>query len=149
MARRPKKEAAVLGRELEKLQKYLGGIKMMRRLPDIVIIVDQRREHNAIMECQKLGIPIISMLDTNCDPSLVDIPIPANDDAIRSVKLIIGKLANAIYEGRHGQMDMETEAEYEEFDEGIGTYEDEYMEEEEMTSEMDQEMVAAGDTEGE
>ncbi|QDZ41470.1 30S ribosomal protein S2 [Euhalothece natronophila Z-M001] len=148
MARRPKKEAAVLGRELEKLQKYLGGIKLMRRLPDIVVIVDQRREHNAIMECQKLGIPIISMLDTNCDPALVDIPIPANDDAIRSVKLIMGKLANAIYEGRHGELDMETEAEYEELEEGIES--DEYEEdEEEMTSDYDSEMVAASDTEGE
>lgn len=148
MARRPKKEAAVLGRELEKLQKYLGGIKLMRRLPDIVVIVDQRREHNAIMECQKLGIPIISMLDTNCDPGLVDIPIPANDDAIRSVKLIMGKLANAIYEGRHGELDMETEAEYEELEEGIAS--EEYEEdEEEMTSDYDSEMVAAGDTESE
>ena len=148
MARRPKKEAAVLGRELEKLQKYLGGIKLMRRLPDIVVIVDQRREHNAIMECQKLGIPIISMLDTNCDPGLVDIPIPANDDAIRSVKLIMGKLANAIYEGRHGELDMETEAEYEELEEGIAS--DEYEDdEEEMTSDYDSEMVAAGETEGE
>lgn len=143
MARRPKKEAAVLGRELEKLQKYLGGIKMMRRLPDIVVIVDQRREHNAIMECEKLGIPIISMLDTNCDPALADIPIPANDDAIRSVKLIVGKLANAIYEGRHGQLDMETEAEYDELEEGIGNYEQEEMEEEEMTSQADSEEMAA------
>ena len=143
MARRPKKEAAVLGRELEKLQKYLGGIKMIRRLPDIVVIVDQRREHNAIMECEKLGIPIISMLDTNCDPALADIPIPANDDAIRSVKLIVGKLANAIYEGRHGQLDMETEAEYDEFEEGIGNYEQEEMEEEEMTSQADSEEMAA------
>lgn len=149
MARRPKKEAAVLGRELEKLQKYLGGIKMMRRLPDIVVIVDQRREHNAIMECQKLGIPIISMLDTNCDPSLVDIPIPANDDAIRSVKLIVGKLADAIYEGRHGELDMETEAEYEEFDEGIDSYSEYDDEEEETASETEEEMVAVGDSEEE
>ena len=152
MARRPKKEAAVLGRELEKLQKYLGGIKMMRRLPDIVVIVDQRREHNAIMECEKLGIPIISMLDTNCDPALADIPIPANDDAIRSVKLIIGKLANAIYEGRHGELDMETEAEYDEFEEGIDTYNEE-GEEEAMTPDQgvqqatDSEMAAVGETE--
>ena len=150
MARRPKKEAAVLGRELEKLQKYLGGIKMMRRLPDIVVIVDQRREYNAIMECQKLGIPIISMLDTNCDPALVDIPIPANDDAIRSVKLIVGKLADAIYEGRHGQLDMETEAEYDELDEGLDTYQGD-DEDEEMSpaadQEADQEMVAVGDSE--
>ena len=100
--RRPKKEASVLRRELSRLQKYLGGIKTMRRLPDIVLVVDQRREYNAIQECQKLSIPIISMLDTNCDPSLTDVPIPANDDAIRSIKLIVGKLADAIAEGRGG-----------------------------------------------
>lgn len=117
----PKKEASVLRRELEKLQKYLGGIKAMRKVPDIVVVVDQRREYNAIQECQKLGIPIVSLLDTNCDPDLVDVPIPANDDAIRSIKLIVGRLADAIYEGRHGQPDGEedeydyegTEDEYE------------------------------------
>jgi len=107
----PKKEASVLRRELEKLQKYLGGIKTMRKLPDVVIIVDLRREYNAIQECQKLNIPIVSLLDTNCDPDVVDVPIPANDDAIRSIKLIVGKLADAIYEGRHGQLDAEDEYE--------------------------------------
>lgn len=101
----PKQEASKLRREMEKLQKYLGGIKNMHKLPDAVIMVDVRREYNAIQECQKLGLPIVSLLDTNCDPDWVDIPIPANDDAIRSVKLIIGKLADAIYEGRHGQVD--------------------------------------------
>lgn len=100
---RPKKEAAVLRRELEKLQKYLGGIKTMRRVPDVAIIVDIRREYNAVQECHKLGIPIISLLDTNCDPDLVDVPIPGNDDAIRSIKLVLGKLADAIYEGSHGR----------------------------------------------
>jgi small subunit ribosomal protein S2 len=115
--KRPKKEGAVLRRELSKLQKYLSGIKLMRKVPDIVIIVDQKREHNAISECQKLGIPIVSILDTNCDPELVDIPIPANDDAIRSIKLIMGKLADAIYEGRHGQPDSQDD--YEEFEEGM------------------------------
>lgn len=110
----PKKEAAVLRRELEKLQKYLGGIKAMRKVPDVVIIVDQRREYNAVLECQKLSLPIVSLLDTNCDPDLVDIPIPANDDAIRSIKLIVGKLADAIYEGRHGQ--LEVEEEYEDYE---------------------------------
>ncbi len=98
----PKKEASVLRREMAKLQKYLGGIKNMRKVPDIVIVIDQRREYNAMLECQKLNIPIVSLLDTNCDPDLVDVAIPANDDAIRSVKLIVGKLADAIYEGRHG-----------------------------------------------
>ncbi|HEY9616199.1 MAG TPA: 30S ribosomal protein S2 [Microcoleaceae cyanobacterium] len=117
----PKKEASMLRRELEKLQKYLGGIKAMRKIPDIVVIVDQRREYNAVQECQKLGIPIVSLLDTNCDPDLVDIPIPANDDAIRSIKLIVGKLADAIYEGRHGQPD--TEDDYEDYDGAEEEYE--------------------------
>jgi small subunit ribosomal protein S2 len=110
----PKKEASMLRRELVKLQKYLGGIKLMRKVPDIVVIVDQRREYNAILECEKLGLPIVSMLDTNCDPDVVDIPIPANDDAIRSIKLIVGKLADAVYEGRHGQ--LEAEEEYEDYE---------------------------------
>lgn len=125
---RPKKEASVLRRELAKLQKYLGGIKNMRRIPDVVILVDQRREYNAVLECQKLNIPIVSMLDTNCDPDQVDIPIPANDDAIRSIKLIVGKLADAIYEGRHGQLGPEDYGDYEDYDgaedEGID-YDDE------------------------
>lgn len=112
----PKKEASVLRREMAKLQKYLGGIKTMRKVPDVVVIVDQRREYNAVQECQKLGIEIVSMLDTNCDPDLVDVPIPANDDAIRSIKLIVGKLADAIYEGRHGQLDAEEE--YEDYEGG-------------------------------
>ncbi|TVQ49146.1 MAG: 30S ribosomal protein S2 [Gloeocapsa sp. DLM2.Bin57] len=100
--KRPKKEASSLRRELEKLEKYLGGLKTMRRVPDVVVVVDIRREHNAIMECQKLGIPVVAMIDTNCDPNLADYPIPANDDAIRSIKLIVGKLADAINEGHHG-----------------------------------------------
>ena len=135
LERRPKKEASVLRRELNKLQKYLGGIKKMRRVPDIVIIVDIRREHNAVKECQKLGLPIISMLDTNCNPDVVDIPIPANDDAIRSVKLIIGKLADAIHEGRYGKAIAEEQ--YDEFEESLSEvdeeedYEDEYDEEDE------------------
>jgi small subunit ribosomal protein S2 len=112
----PKKEASVLRREMEKLQKYLGGIKHMRKVPDVVVIVDQRREYNAVQECQKLGIPIVSLLDTNCDPDVVDIPIPANDDAIRSIKLIVGRLADAIYEGRHGQ--LEGDDEYEDYEGG-------------------------------
>jgi len=119
----PKKEASMLRREMTKLQKYLGGIKTMRKVPDIVIIVDQRREYNAVQECQKLGVQIVSMLDTNCDPDLVDVPIPANDDAIRSIKLIVGKLADAIYEGRHGQLDAEED--YEDYEGAEGDFEDE------------------------
>lgn len=121
---------------MAKLQKYLGGIKTMRKIPDVVIIVDQRREYNAVLECQKLNIPIVSMLDTNCDPDLVDIPIPANDDAIRSIKLIIGKLADAIYEGRHGQLD--TGVEEEEYEDYEGAEED-YEEEEEIDDESESE----------
>ncbi|MBF2046341.1 MAG: 30S ribosomal protein S2 [Leptolyngbya sp. IPPAS B-1204] len=133
----PKKEAAMLRRELEKLQKYLGGIRGMRKVPDIVIIVDQRREYNAVQECQKLNIPIVSLLDTNCDPDTVDIPIPANDDAIRSIKLIVGRLADAIYEGRHGQLDAEDDyEEYEEVAEEEFEYdESEFTEDDEETEE--------------
>lgn len=110
----PKKEASTLRRELEKLQKYLGGFKTMRKVPDVAVIVDQRREYNALLECRKLGIPIVSLLDTNCDPDFADIPIPANDDAIRSVKLLVGRLADAIYEGCHGRTD--TDEDYEDYE---------------------------------
>jgi small subunit ribosomal protein S2 len=120
--RLPKKEASTLRREMEKLRKYLGGIKLMRKPPDIVIIVDHKREYNAVQECQKLRIPIVSLLDTNCDPDSVDIGIPANDDAIRSIKLIVGKLADAIYEGRHGDIE---DIEYEISAEEVEAYADE------------------------
>lgn len=103
----PKKEAAVLRRELDKLRKHLNGIKNMTRLPDIVVVVDQKRETTAIQECLKLGIPTICILDTNCSPEIINIPIPANDDAIRSIKLIVGKIADAIYDGKYGQVDVE------------------------------------------
>jgi len=103
----------------------------MRKIPDIVVVVDQRREYNAIQECQKLGIPIIALLDTNCDPDVVDIPIPANDDAIRSIKLILGKLADAIYEGRHGQPRGEDDEE--DFEDSLELAD--ALEEEELASE--------------
>lgn len=96
----PKKEAASLRKELEKLKKHLDGIKNMQKIPDVVIIVDQKRESTAIQECIKLGITTLCILDTNCNPDLVDIPIPANDDAIRSIKLIVSKIADAILEGQ-------------------------------------------------
>ena len=96
----PKKEAALLKKELDRLQKYLGGIRDMQRLPDFVFIVDQKRENTAVLECRKLGIPTIALLDTNCSPDLIDFPIPANDDAIRSIKLIVSKIADAICEGK-------------------------------------------------
>lgn len=96
----PKKEASLRLKELEKLRKHLDGIKDMERLPDVAIIVDQKREMTAVRECRKLGIPIISILDTNCDPDLVDIPIPGNDDAVRSIKLILKSLSDSIIAGK-------------------------------------------------
>ena len=98
--RLPKKEAALLRREQEKLDHNLGGLIEMVQVPDIAIVVDPKRESTAIAECKKLGITIISILDTNCDPTLVDIPIPANDDAVRSIKLIISTLSDAIVTGK-------------------------------------------------
>jgi small subunit ribosomal protein S2 len=98
--RLPKKEGALLRREQDKLQQNLGGLTEMGQVPDIAIVVDPRRESTAIAECRKLGITIISILDTNCDPNMVDIPIPANDDAVRSIKLIISTLSDAIILGR-------------------------------------------------
>ena len=95
-----KKEAALRRKELTKLRKHLDGIKTMLDLPDVAIIIDQKREMTAIAECRKLGIPIISILDTNCDPDLIDIPIPGNDDAVRSIKLIVNLLTDSIIKGQ-------------------------------------------------
>ena len=98
--RLPKKEAALLKREQEKLQQNLGGLTEMSQIPDIAIVVDPKKESTAVAECKKLGITIISILDTNCDPNIADIPIPANDDAVRSIKLIISTLSDAIIAGK-------------------------------------------------
>jgi small subunit ribosomal protein S2 len=95
-----KKEASLRRKELEKLRQHLEGLKTMNSLPDVVIIIDQKRELTAIRECRKLRIPIVSILDTNCDPDLVDIPIPGNDDAVRSIKLILQSLTNSIMLGK-------------------------------------------------
>ena len=95
-----KKEVSVRRKELQKLQKHLNRIKKMQTLPDVAIIIDQKRELTAIAECRKLNIPIVSILDTNCDPDLVDIPIPGNDDAVRSIKLILNTLTNSIIQGQ-------------------------------------------------
>ena len=95
-----KKEGALRRKELDKLRRHLDGIKNMNTLPDVAIIVDQKREITAVRECRKLGIPIISILDTNCDPDLVDIPIPGNDDAVRSIKLILNSLTDSIIQGQ-------------------------------------------------
>ncbi len=111
----PKKEVIALEHEREKLQKNLGGIRKMDRLPSAVFIVDPRKEHIAVKEARALHIPIVAIVDTNCDPDEVDYIIPGNDDAIRAVKLIAGKMADAVLEGRRVDEDIETaEAETEE-----------------------------------
>ena len=97
-----KKEQAGLMLEKEKLEKYLGGIKGMRNLPDAVFIIDPRKERIAVAECRKLGIPIVAIVDTNCDPDEIDYIIPGNDDAIRAVKLLTAKMADAVIEGKQG-----------------------------------------------
>jgi len=102
--RLPKKEAALLRREQDKLNHNLGGLTEMVQVPDIAIVVDPKRESTAIAECKKLGITIISILDTNCDPTMVDIPIPANDDAVRSIKLVISTLSDAIITGKQSSI---------------------------------------------
>jgi small subunit ribosomal protein S2 len=95
-----KKEATLRRKELKKLRQHLDGVKTMPNLPDIAIVIDQKREMTAIRECKKLGIPIVSILDTNCDPDLVDVPIPGNDDAVRSIKLILKSLTDSIIAGK-------------------------------------------------
>ena len=102
----PKKEVIGLRHEMEKLTKYLGGIKDMKKLPGALFIIDPRKENIAVMEARKLNIPIVATVDTNCDPDVIDHVIPANDDAIRAVKLLTAKMADAVLEGRQG---MQTE----------------------------------------
>jgi len=103
----PKKEVSRLSDELDKLERFLGGIKDMHRLPDAIFIVDPKKERIAVLEARKLKIPIIAVVDTNCDPDEIDYLIPGNDDAIRAVKLMVGKIADAIIEGK-----TETESAY-------------------------------------
>ena len=99
----PKKEVLKLNLEEERLEKYLGGIKEMKNIPSAMFVVDPRKEKNAIAEAHKLGIPVIAIVDTNCDPEEADYPIPGNDDAIRAVKLIVSTIGNAIIEGKQGE----------------------------------------------
>ena len=101
----PKKEVVKLELEIEKLEKFMGGIKNMKELPGALFIVDPRKEKIAVAEAKRLNIPIVAIVDTNCDPDEVDYVIPGNDDAIRAVKLIAGTIADAIIEGRQGQQD--------------------------------------------
>ncbi len=120
----PKKEVILLKKEMEKLEKNLGGIKDMTEIPGVMFVVDPKKERIAILEAKKLGIPVVGLIDTNCNPEDLDYVIPGNDDAIRAVKLISDAMANAIIEGRQGEsMEMVTE------EETIATEEPESMEE--------------------
>ena len=106
----PKKEVILLKKEMDKLQKNLGGIKEMKEIPGVLFVVDPKKERIAILEARKLNIPVVGLIDTNCNPEDVDYAIPGNDDAIRAVKLIADVMANAIIEGRQGEsMDVQTE----------------------------------------
>ena len=109
----PKKEVVKLELEIEKLEKYLGGIKDKKKLPGALFIVDPRKEKIAVSEAKKLGIPVVAIVDTNCDPDDADYVIPGNDDAIRAVKLIAGAMADAIIEGRQGEQQAAEAAEAE------------------------------------
>ena len=106
----PKKEVAKYELEIEKLEKYIGGITEMKRQPAAMFVVDPRKEKIAVAEAKKLGIPVIAIVDTNCDPDEVDYVIPGNDDAIRAVKLIAGAMADAVIEGRQGEQTVAAEA---------------------------------------
>lgn len=103
----PKKEVVQLKKELERLEKFLGGIKDMKDLPEALFIIDPRKERIAVAEARKLNIPIIGIVDTNCDPDEIDVVIPANDDAIRAVKLLTSKMADAILEAKQGEEEAE------------------------------------------
>ena len=128
----PKKEVIELKKEIEKLEKNLGGIKEMDRVPDVMFVVDPKKERIAILEARKLNIPIVGLIDTNCNPEDVDYAIPGNDDAIRAVKLITDVMANAVIEGRQGEDAVVTE----EFKEAM----------EETSEEKSMEEVAAEET---
>ena len=107
----PKKEVIKLQLEIAKLEKYLGGVKEMKKLPGALFVVDSRKEKNAIAEARKLNIPIVAIVDTNCDPVEIDYVIPGNDDAIRAIKLISQTMANAVLEGKQGeQLEVEAKA---------------------------------------
>lgn len=110
LERLPKKEVSVLMKEYDKLNKTLGGIKEMRGLPDVLFIVDQRKELIAVQEANKIGIPIVAIVDTNCDPEGIDYVIPGNDDAIRAIKLLVGKMADAVLEGKARRESMKEQA---------------------------------------
>lgn len=123
--RLPKKEVALLIKQRDRLEKFLGGIEDMPRIPDVLFIVDPRKERIAVKEAQKLNIPIVAMVDTNADPDEIDVKIPSNDDAIRAVRLITSKMADAIIEGRQGEDDAPvTEDTFENTDDQVDSIED-------------------------
>jgi len=128
----PKKEVLQLRKEKERLNRFLRGIRNMEKLPDAVFIIDPRKERIAVSEARKLGIPIIAIVDTNCDPDEIDLVIPGNDDAIRAVRLLTGKLADAVLEGKEGLQEAET-----------GDEADQVASQEELGSSGDEEAVAA------
>lgn len=107
----PKKEVALLTKEMDKLQRFLGGIEDMPRIPDVMFVVDPKKEKIAVHEANKLGIPVVAMVDTNTDPTPIDVIIPANDDAIRAIRLIAGAMADAVIEGKQGEDDENIEQE--------------------------------------
>ena len=114
----PKKEVILLKKEMDKLEKNLGGIKEMTQIPDVIFVVDPKKEHIAVQEARKLNIPLVGLVDTNCDPNDVDYVIPGNDDAIRAVKLVTDVLANAVIEGKQGEsLEAEEEQTVEESEE--------------------------------
>ena len=127
----PKKEVILLKKEMEKLEKNLGGIKEMEEIPGVIFLVDPKKERIAILEAKKLGIPVVGLVDTNCNPEELDYPIPGNDDAIRAVKLIADVMANAVIEGKQGES-FETEIQEEQV---VQTEEPTSMEEVVETSE--------------
>ncbi len=132
----PKKEVSQLLNEREKLEKFLGGIKNMEGMPDAIYVVDPKKEYIAVKEAHILGIPVIGIVDTNCDPDEIDLPIPGNDDAIRAVKLITETIANAVLEGKQGNQTEEAlVSDYEDNQEELEVSEEEASNEEEITEE--------------
>ena len=130
----PKKEVILLKKEMEKLERNLGGIKEMNELPGVIFLVDPKKERIAILEAKKLGIPVVGLVDTNCNPEEVDYAIPGNDDAIRAVKLIADVMANAVIEGKQGES-FEPEMEEQPVDEEATTIEEVVANEEEKVEE--------------
>ena len=135
----PKKGVILLKKEMEKLEKNLGGIKEMNELPGVIFLVDPKKERIAILEAKKLGIPVVGLVDTNCNPEELDYPIPGNDDAIRAVKLIADVMANAVIEGRQGESFEEVSEEQVANEEEATSIEEVVAEEETETTEKSEE----------